>query len=175
MRLLLKKDVDSLGVVGDVVDVTNGYARNYLVPQDIAVPPTPANVKALEEAKRIAAVKRLQKRQALEAEAGRIRDFEVTIASAANEEGHLYGSVGPREIAAALRDEGFAVDAGMILLSETFKQIDNRTVTLRFAPELEIDIKVWVVREKASEDLDERGPAEDADVPEDSDSSDSDE
>lgn len=175
MRLLLKQDVDSLGVVGDVVDVTNGYARNYLVPQDIAVLPTPANVKALEEAKRIAAEKRLQKRQALETEAGRIRDFEVTIASAANEEGHLYGSVGPREIAAALRDEGFAVDTGMILLSETFKQIDNRTVTVRFAPELEIDIKVWVVREKASENLDEREPAEDADVPEDSDSSDSDE
>ncbi len=175
MQLLLKRDVDSLGVVGDIVEVTNGYARNYLVPQDIAVLPTPSNVKALEEAKRVAAEKRLKKRKALEAEAERTRNVEVTIASAANEEGHLYGSVGAREIAAALRDEGFAVETSMILLSETFKQIDNRIVIVRFAPELEIDIKVWVVREKASEDLDGNESADGDDVPEDSDSHEDDE
>ena len=155
MRLLLKQDVESLGVVGDVVEVSGGYARNCLIPQDIAILPTKSNIKALEEAKRLAAEARLKKRHALEAEADRLRNAEVTISAAANEEGHLYGSVGPKEIAAAMRDEGYAVEAGMVLLPETIRQIDNLVVPIRFAPDLEGEVKVWVVREKESGDLDE--------------------
>ena len=138
MRLLLKKDIPSLGMVGDVVEVSTGYARNYLIPHHLGVEPTKANMKEIEAAKRLAA-----------------EEVEVTIAAAANPQGHLYGSVGPREIAAALRDEGYAVEAGQVQLHEPIRQLDNRPVPIRFSEELEVEVKVWVVRERGAGDLEE--------------------
>lgn len=155
MRLLLKKDIPSLGVVGDIVDVKPGYARNYLIPHDLGVEPTKANMKEIEEAKRIAAEERLRRRQQIEEEAKRLADVEVTISAAANPQGHLYGSVGPREIAAALRDEGHAVDAAQVRLPEPIKQLDNKLVPVRFSDDLVVEVKVWVVREKGAGELEE--------------------
>ncbi|UCG33534.1 MAG: 50S ribosomal protein L9 [Phycisphaerales bacterium] len=160
MRLLLKKDIPSLGVVGDIVDVSAGYARNYLIPHHLGVEPTKANMKEIEEAKRIAAEERLRRRQRLEDEAKRLESVEVTISAAANPQGHLYGSVGPREIAAALRDEGHAVDAAQVQLHEPIKQLDNKMVPVRFSEDLEVEVKVWVVREKGAGDLEDEVEAE---------------
>ena len=83
----------------------------------------------------------------------------MPIAAAANPEGHLYGSVGPREIAAALRDAGHAVDTAQIQMHETIKELDSRMVPVRFGENLEVEVKVWVVREKAAGDLDEEEQA----------------
>ena len=110
MKLLLRRDIAKVGLAGDVIEVSEGYARNYLIPHHLAVEPTKANMKAIEEDKRLAEEERRLRRAALEEMAGRMRNVEVTIAAACNEEGHLYGSVGPREIAAALRDEGHDVE-----------------------------------------------------------------
>ncbi len=162
MELLLKKDVPNLGFVGDVVHVKAGYARNYLIPHHLAVEPTKANMKEIEEAKKLAAAERLRKRTLLEEQAQRVNGVEITISAAANEEGHLYGSVGPREIAAALRDEGHGVEAAQVQLHEPIKQLDSRAVTIRFAEDLLAEVKVWVVRERAAGDLDE--PAEEEEV-----------
>jgi large subunit ribosomal protein L9 len=160
MRLLLKKDIPALGVVGDIVDVKPGYARNYLIPHHLGVEPTKANMKEIEEAKRIAAEERLRRRQQLEAEAKRLESVEVTISAAANPQGHLYGSVGPREIAAALRNEGHAVEASQVQLHEAIKQLDNRMVPVRFTDDLIVEVKVWVVREKDSGELEEEAEGE---------------
>jgi len=173
MRLLLKKDIPSLGMVGDVVEVSTGYARNYLIPHHLGVEPTKANMKEIEAAKRLAAEERLRRHQRLEAEAERLKEVEVTIAAAANPQGHLYGSVGPREIAAALRDEGYAVEAGQVQLHESIRQLDNRPVPIRFSEELEVEVKVWVVRERGAGDLEgeetetetEAEPASEAQAP----------
>jgi large subunit ribosomal protein L9 len=164
MQLLLKKDVPNLGFVGDVVDVKAGYARNYLIPHHLGVEPTKANMKEIEEAKKVAAAERLRKRTQLEEQAKRVEGVEITISAAANEEGHLYGSVGPREIAAALRDEGHGVEASQVQLHEPIKQLDSRAVTIRFAEDLLAEVKVWVVRERAAGDLEE--PVEEEDVAE---------
>lgn len=164
MKLLLRKDVESLGMVGDVIEVKNSYARNYLIPQQLAVKPTPANMKALEDEKRLAAERRAALRSHLEETAKRLRDAEVTISSAANEEGRLYGSVGPREIASALRDEGYAVETAQVELHDPFRSLDSKTVTIRLSAEVTTEVKVWVVRERASEILDDETekPAGDA-------------
>ena len=162
MRLLLKKDIPSLGMVGDVVEVSAGYARNYLIPHHLGVAPTKDNMKELEEAKRLAAEERLRHRQQLQAEAERLKEVEITISAAANPQGHLYGSVGPREIAAALRDEGYAVEAAQIQLHEPIKQLDNKMVPVRFGEDLEVEVKVWVVREKGAGELEEEEPEEGA-------------
>ena len=163
MRLLLKKDIPALGMVGDIVEVRPGYARNYLIPHHLGVEPTKANMKEIEEAKRVAAEERARKREQLGEEAKRLEGVEVTISAAANPQGHLYGSVGPREIAAALRDEGHGVDTAQVQLHESIKQLDNRMVPVRFSEDLIVEVKVWVVREKGAGDLDEDYEDEDTD------------
>lgn len=153
MKLLLRRDIPNVGLAGDVVEVKQGYARNYLIPHHLGVEPTKANMKAIEEDKRQAAEERARRRVALEAEAARMREVEVTIAAACNPEGRLYGSVGPREIAAALRDQGHAVETKQVRLPEPIRQLDTLTVPVIFADDLSVEVKVWVVRETESGEL----------------------
>src|SRR5262247_1094216 len=101
-NLLLLKDVRKLGYVGDVVKVREGYARNYLLPQRLATEPTEENIKAIDSAKKAAAVERARKTKEFQEIAARMKEASVTIEAAANPEGTLYGSVGPKEISAAL-------------------------------------------------------------------------
>ena len=158
MKLLLRKDIPKLGLAGDVVEVSEGYARNYLIPHHLGLEPTKANMKAIEEDKKRAEEERRLRRSALEKQAERMRDIEVTIASACNPEGRLYGSVGPREIAAALRDEGHDVEAKQVQLREPLRQIDNITVPVMFAEDLVVEVKVWIVRESGSGEIEEEEP-----------------
>jgi large subunit ribosomal protein L9 len=153
MKLLLRRDVPRLGFVGDVVEVTAGYARNYLIPHRIAVEPSAANIKAIEEEKKRAAAERKARREALEDVAKRLEGVEVMISAAANPEGRLYGSVGPREIAAALRDEGHPVEAAHVQCHDTIRELGNRMVPIVFTDDLRTEVKVWVVQEKAAGDL----------------------
>jgi large subunit ribosomal protein L9 len=150
MKLLLRRDIAKVGLAGDVIEVSEGYARNYLIPNHLAVEPTKANMKRIEEDKRLAEEERRQRRVAIEQMAGRMSNVEVTIAAACNVEGHLYGSVGPREIAAALRDEGHDVEAKQVQLREPIRQLDSVTVPVLLADDIKVDVKVWVVRETGS-------------------------
>ncbi len=152
MKLLLCKNVDHLGIVGDVVDVSAGYARNYLLPQHLATEPTEANTRKLAEARRIAEEEISHARKQLEALAAQLNDVEVTIRARANEDGVLYGSVGRREITDALADEGYIIKPDHVALTEPIRLLDNVTVELHLAPEIGAAIKVWVVREKTEED-----------------------
>lgn len=150
MKLLLKRDISHLGIVGDVVEVAAGYGRNYLLPQGLATDATEDNMRALAEERKQAEERRRLAREELGRKAERLRDVEVTIAAAANEEGILYGSVGPREIATALREEGHDVDASHIDLHEPIRRLDNITVTVKFLDEIAADVKVWVVRSQGT-------------------------
>lgn len=152
MELLLCKNVDKLGIVGDVVNVSAGYARNYLLPQRLATEPTEANKRALAEARRAAELEHTRQRAELEQLAERLKKVEVTIAAKANEAGVLYGSVGSKEIADALAEEGHFVKLEQIVLPHSIGQLDNTEVELRLAPDLSTTIKVWVVREKTDDD-----------------------
>jgi large subunit ribosomal protein L9 len=150
MKLLLTRDVPKLGIVGDVVNVSAGFARNYLLPQRLATEPTETNMRALAEERKAAEERRRVAHQALKAAADKLADVEVTIAAAANKEGVLYGSVGPREIAAALRDEGHEVEASHIRLHTPLRRLDNVVVDVIFADDIHAKVKVWVVRSSAS-------------------------
>jgi len=150
MKLLLRRDIPKVGLAGDVVEVKDGYARNYLIPQHLGVKPTRANMKKIEEDKRQAEEERRLRRTALEQQAARLQGVEVTISAACNPEGHLYGSVGPREIAAALRDEGHDVEPKQVQLHEPIRQLDTVAVPVLFADDITVDVKVWVVRETGS-------------------------
>lgn len=155
MKLILKEDVEHLGYVGDVVEVKVGYARNYLLPQNLALSPTPHNIKSIERARAEAAEQRRLREEERRSAAERVAGTEITIRAAANAEGVLYGSVGPREIAAALRQEGHTVETEQVELHSPIRQLDNVVVPVRFTQDLTVEIKVWVVREAGSEFVDD--------------------
>ncbi|MCH7813681.1 MAG: 50S ribosomal protein L9 [Planctomycetes bacterium] len=161
MKLLLRKDIAKLGIIGDVVNVADGYGRNYLLPQNLATQPTDANMRALSEERKQAEQRRRERREAQEAAAARLREVEVTIAAVANEEGVLYGSVGPREIAAALREEGHEIDTASINLHTPIRRLDNIVVEVTLGEDIRAEVKVWVVRSKGSPE-DAEGHDEDA-------------
>jgi large subunit ribosomal protein L9 len=147
-KLLLNVDVPSLGRIGDVVVVKEGYARNYLIPQGLATKPTPANIKKVEEDKKIVEAQRAQELAGKKAMAQKLNGVEITLVSKANEQGVLFGSIGPQEIADALREEGYNVELKNVILPEHLKQVDKYEVNLEFAPEVTSTITVWVTPTK---------------------------
>jgi large subunit ribosomal protein L9 len=156
MKLLLRKDIPKLGLCGDVVEVTSGYARNYLLPHHLALEPTKSNLKAIEQDKVIAAQERERVRAVLKQTVSRLAGAEVTISSACTPDGHLYGSVGPREISHALMEEGHSVHTDQIKMSHNIKEIGSSEVSVVLADDIRTTIKVWVVAEKRAGALDEQ-------------------
>jgi large subunit ribosomal protein L9 len=147
MKILLCRDVDRLGWLGDVVEVSTGYARNYLLPQRLAVAATPNNIKTLGQAKVRAAAERQQARQQLEALSAAVDGAEVVIAAKANEQGHLFGSVSSLQIAENLRMQGFAVPDDAVDEPVHIKQIGTYPVVLRLGADVTAQVKVVVVAE----------------------------
>ena len=145
MKVLLCEDIERLGWYGDVVEVADGYARNYLLPQALAIVPTEANLKVLAEEKAKRAEKRIEDEKRLKTAAEAVEGAEVVIAAKANEQGHLFGSVGADQIAANLREQGFAVADEIVKLSGHIKEVGTTEVTLKFAPELTAKVSVVVV------------------------------
>lgn len=162
MKVLLRRNVPKLGKIGDIVETKNGYARNYLLPQRLAVVPTEANIKAIEADKRAYLEQLAKERAELEAQAQIIEGTEVTISARCNEEGHLYGSVGPAQISSALAEQGVTVDAKNIVLDNPIRQLDKYDVTVRFNEEVSATIQVWIV---PVHELDVEGESDEVEVP----------
>jgi large subunit ribosomal protein L9 len=147
MQLVLTEDVAHLGKQGDVVEVRRGYGRNYLLPRGMATVPTEHNLRLLERYK-------IRVKQAREA---RIADLRVlaeqitkmagiTIEANANEEGHLYGSVGPAEISKGLKSKGLMIEQEMVHLEGPIKETGLYAVKLNLGYEIEAEVKVAVIK-----------------------------
>jgi large subunit ribosomal protein L9 len=145
MKVLLRRNVSHVGKIGEVVEVKSGYARNYLFPHALAVAPTQTNVKAVEAEKQKYLEELARQRAQLQVQADLLKDKEITISARANEEGHLYGSVGPAQIAAALGEEGILIDPQRIAMEEPIRKLDRHDVLLRFGEDITTTIHVWVV------------------------------
>jgi large subunit ribosomal protein L9 len=146
MQLVLTEDVQHLGKQGELVEVKPGYGRNYLLPKGLATIPTEHNLRLLERYK----VRVSQAREAriadLKVLADQIRRTPIQIEANANEEGHLYGSVGPAEIAKALRGKNLLVDAEMIKMEGPIKEIALYAVKIHLGYEIDSEVQVVVVR-----------------------------
>ena len=145
MKVLLCEDVKKLGWLGDIVEVKEGFARNFLLPQGLAKVATENNIRALAQKKAARAEERMKERRRLEAAAQAVEGAEAVIAAKANEQGHLFGSVTEKEIAANLRAQGFEVKDEMVQLPEHIKTVGTHSVTLRLAPDLTPKVSVVVV------------------------------
>ena len=164
MKLLLQRSIEKLGKAGDLVEVNSSYARNYLLPHGLALAPTPANLKRVEDIRAAAGQQELAKLQELQAQAEALNGLEVTIQARANEQGHLFGSVGPAEVSAALSEMGFSnVPPEAIIIDPYIKQLDKYTIEIRLSEEVCAQIALWVVPEKAPADADQ--PEELSDKP----------
>jgi large subunit ribosomal protein L9 len=144
IKLLLKESIKNVGRVGDVVEVSPGYARNYLIPHDLAVEPTPNNVKKIEERKKEIEKQEREARAQQEALLKRLEGVEVMVERRANEQGHLFGSVSATDISKALQAQGFNVEPGDVNLPGKLDRIDKYAVTIKFAEDLTGEVKVWV-------------------------------
>ncbi|MDR1533829.1 MAG: 50S ribosomal protein L9 [Planctomycetota bacterium] len=145
MKLLLSDDVDNLGLAGEVVTVANGYGRNYLLPRRLAVAVTPENLRRIEEVKRLRKVREVERVKDLRTLAERIAALDITIRERVSETDVLYGSVGIRQVGTALAAEGIQVEDSMIRLAEPIKTLGVHRVSVRLHPEVEAELKIWVV------------------------------
>ncbi len=159
MKVLLYEDIRKLGWLGDVVDVTEGYARNYLLPQGLAKVATEGNIRAIAKAKAERAAERMKERKRLETAAEAVNGAEAVLAAKANEHGVLFGSITDRMIAANLREQGFAVADEVVRLPEHIKQVGSHSVTLKFTDDVTATVNVVVVAEQA-EPAEEEAPKE---------------
>ena len=145
IEIVLQDDVEHLGRCGDVVRVKPGYARNYLLPRGLAVRATRGSVAQIEHHK-AAALKRAAKiNAAAQASAGQLSEVEVEITAQAGETGKLFGSVGVRDIAAALQAAGHDIDRKKIKLQEPLKELGDHDVTIKLGFEVSATIKVKIV------------------------------
>ena len=151
MKVLLCEDIDRLGWLGDVVEVKTGYARNYLLPQGLAKIANEASIRSIAEEKARRAEQRKLDGKRLEVAVKAIEGAEAVVAAKANEQGHLFGSVNERQIAANLREQGFEVRDEIVQLPEHIKEIGTHSVTLKFRDDLTATINVVVVPEQQDE------------------------
>jgi large subunit ribosomal protein L9 len=149
MKVLLCADVKKIGYYGDVVDVADGFARNYLFPQGLAKVATDDNIRSVADEKAKRSEHRLRERKRLEAAAAAVKGAEVALSAKANELGHLFGSVGAKEIAENLRSQGFDVLDEFVHFPEHIKQVGKHEVTLKYADDLQVNVTVVVVAEGA--------------------------
>jgi large subunit ribosomal protein L9 len=150
-ELLLRKDVQSVGKMGERVSVADGFARNYLIPRGLAYRVTADNLKRLETEKK-AYLKELEALKGrLREVANRLSGRTFRIEAKANEEGHLYGSVDAARIAQALAAEGFEVPAKGVKIPEPLKAVGAFDVDLELYAEVEAKVKVEIVAEAADE------------------------
>jgi large subunit ribosomal protein L9 len=153
VKLLLSESIKNVGKVGDVVEVSAGYARNYLLPKGLAVQPTAANVKRVEE-RRKEIEKLEQEKHTKHAEMiKQLEGVEVTLERKANEQGHLFGSVTATDIAKALQAQGFAINPDDVNLPGKLDRIERYVVKVSFSSELSADVKVWVAPDAESKSL----------------------
>jgi large subunit ribosomal protein L9 len=153
IKLLLQETIKNVGRVGDIVEVSPGYARNYLLPQGLAVQPTPNNVKKVEARRKEIERQERERREQQARMIEQLKDVEVHIERRANEQGHLFGSVTATDVAKALRAQGFNVEPEDINLPGRLDRIDTYTVQVKFADDLATDIKVWVNADPESKAL----------------------
>ena len=145
IQVILQQDVEKVGQSGDLIRVRPGFARNYLLPRQLAVPATTAAVHRIEHEKAVALARaEKSKREAREA-AGALGAVAVKIARKAGEDGKLFGSVTTKDIEAALKAQGVALDRRKIHLAEPLKQLGSFDVPVKLAPEVTATLKVEVV------------------------------
>ena len=162
VELLLTRNVENLGIVGDIVKVRAGYARNYLLPHALAEHPTDAKIEALKEARAKALAEIAAQRQLREETIAKLTGISIKLVRSCNDQGVLYGSITQRDIADALVNAGYAVDMRAVRLANPFRRIGTYTCLIQFDRDLKADISIEVAADRTLESMEEAKKAEEA-------------
>ena len=147
MKVILQENIDSLGYMGDVLDVADGYARNFLLPRQKALEANPRNVKALEHAKRVTAHKAKKVEHEIQELATKLSKVSLTFPVQAGKEDKLFGSVTTKDLEAGLSAEGFDVDRRKIQLANPLKELGTFTVGVKLHRDIIANVSVSLVKQ----------------------------
>lgn len=147
MKVILRQDYEPLGKVGDVVEVKDGYARNFLIPKKIVYPATPGSLKAVEEERKRNQVKLQREKKSAEFLASELEKVSVTIPVTVGEEDRIHGTVTTEMIANALLEKGYEIERRKIEIEEQIKTLGIYNTKIKLHPEVTAVVKVWVVKE----------------------------
>ena len=149
MKVILREDIDKVGKSGQIVEVKDGFGRNYLIPRGLAAVATRKNVSQLEHEKRIIGDGQKKKLGAAELLADKLANLSLTIFCQVGEQDKLFGAVTSRDIADQLRREGYEIDRRQIVLEDPLKQLGVFTVPVKLGEGIEVALKVWLVRKES--------------------------
>lgn len=146
MKIILVKDVDRLGEIGDELVVKDGYARNYLIPNKLAIESTKGALRILEQKRREKARREQLLKEEMEKISEKIQAASCTISMEAGEEDKLFGTVTTEMVQEALLSEGIEVDKKKIVIEEPIKALGVYTVDIKLHPEVKAQARIWVVK-----------------------------
>jgi large subunit ribosomal protein L9 len=147
MKVILRKDFESLGKVGEIAEVKAGYARNFLIPQGIALKADRKNIKLLEAEQQKLQLKLSKDKKSAEQLAEKLSTVSCTAAVTVGDEDRVFGSVTTKDISDLLKDKGFDIDRKRILLDDPIKALGIYDIPIKLHSEVEAKIKLWVVKE----------------------------
>lgn len=147
MKVILKEDIQGVGKAGQIINVKDGYARNFLFPKGLALIADEKNLKLLEYQKKKFEEEAKKKRQDAESIAERLSGIQITIKAKAGEDQKLFGSITPKDIAEALQKEGFSIDKKQIIISEPVKRLGEYEVEVKLHTNLTTKFKINVIAE----------------------------
>jgi large subunit ribosomal protein L9 len=145
MKVLLKNDVPKIGKKGELLDVKEGYARNFLIPNGLAVEATGGAMKQYEEDKKALERKKTKEKEEAQALAAKIKGTTITLRHKAGEEGRLFGSITSSEVAEALKQKGFGIDKKQVTLDEPIRLVGKHEVKIKLHTEVTASLHLEVV------------------------------
>ena len=148
MRIILREDLKNVGKCGEVVEVKAGYARNYLIPRNLAISATKGNLKAIEQVVQQKTQRDNKSRRKDERLKAEIEKISVTAEVAVGEEDKVFGSVTTQNITDLLKVRGFEINRHKIELKEPLKALGVYTIPIKISPEVEANLKLWVVKKE---------------------------
>ncbi len=146
MEVILNKDLEKIGKAGAVVQVKEGFARNFLFPHNLAKPVTSGSLKKLEQEKQARSAQSAKAKEELFAVGDRLAKLSLTISALAQDGQNLYGSISAQDISEALKEEGFSIDKNIIDLAEPIKSLGIYEIQVKLHPEITAKLKLWVVK-----------------------------
>ncbi|MBK7142603.1 MAG: 50S ribosomal protein L9 [bacterium] len=149
MKVILREDVDTVGLAGETVEVKDGYGRNFLIPRNLAIPATQGNVKAIDEVRKQRDIRVKKRRKAAEVIKDRIERVQLRIAVMVGEEDRLFGSVTNNDVAKLLETEGISVDKRAIDLEEPIKALGMYAVPVKLEKDVVAHAKLLVEKKIA--------------------------
>jgi len=147
MKIILRQDYENLGVMGDLVDVKSGYARNFLFPRKIALPLSKGNLQILNEEKKRRELRLNKEKKKAEQTAKELTKVSLTAPVTVGDEDRVFGSVTSNTIAELLKEKGYEIDRKKVILEEPIKALGIYPIKIKLHPDVEAEVKLWVVKE----------------------------